>query len=88
MSFYAVDEVEAGVARLVDDDGRDFTLPLRLLPPDTRPGDVLWADAFGVPGAGLLRWRRDDDERRRREEHARSVLRRLRAADPGGDVEL
>lgn len=86
--LYAVDEIEAGVARLVDGDGRGFEVPLEWLPQGTRSGDVLEVSAFAGERHSLASARCDDDERRRRLERNREVLDRLRGADPGGDLAL
>lgn len=85
---YAVDEIEAGVARLVDDGGRDFTVPLAWLPLGARVGDVLEVNSFAGATGGLVSSRRDPDEQRRRLERGREVLQRLRGTDPGDDVIL
>jgi hypothetical protein len=72
-----LDAVEAGVARLVLDDGAVFTLPARLLPPGTREGD-------------RLEWtvRRDEAGTARARAHAAALRRSLSRDDDGGDIEL
>ena len=87
-SYYAVDEIEVGVVRLVDEGGRGFEVPLEWLPLNTRAGDVLEVSAFAGEGRSLASARRDDGERHRRLERNREVLGRLKGTDPGGDLEL
>lgn len=88
MTHYAVDDVGEGVARLERDDGRVFLLPVDLLPPGTRSGDVLGSSTCVAGDRSLTRWWRDEAERRRRVERARAILDRLSAEDDGADIAL
>jgi hypothetical protein len=65
------------IAILLTGDGEAINMPRSLLPPDTKPGDVL---TFTV----------EDDARATRElaEETRRVQRKLSEGDPGGDIRL
>lgn len=84
---FTVDRLEARVAVLLDDDGREFEVARRRLPKDARrEGAVLRVevDADGEPD-----WKTaavDTDEEERRLGDARERLERLKGRDPGGDV--
>ena len=87
MSYWVVDRVEGRTAVVVGDDGRGFEVPIGDLPRGTREGTVLRIEAE----KGTIDWSRaqvDNAERDRRLKAAREQLDRMRATDPGGDVEL
>ena len=86
---FTVDRLEARVAVLIDDDGRELEVARRRLPKDARregavvrvelddDRDPVWTTAAG-----------DHEEERRRLGDARERLDRLKRSDPGGDVAL
>jgi len=87
MSYYVVDRIEAKIAVVIGDDGRSFDVPVGDLPRGAKEGTVLRIEA----GKGSIDWSHaqiDNAERDRRLKAAREQLDRLRASDPGGDVEL
>ncbi len=65
------------IAVLVSDDGQTVSMPKSLLPPGTKPGDVLTFTLERDAGAS----RKVTDETRR-------VQDKLSGRDPGGDIEL
>ena len=65
------------IAVLVNDEGQTVNLPRSLLPPASKPGDVL-----------TLTLERDDDASRRVSAETRSVQDKLSNRDPGGDIKL
>jgi hypothetical protein len=84
-----VDRLEARVALLIDDDGREREVARRRLPKDARrEGAVLRVE---IDADGGLDWTTaavDAEEEKRRLADARERLERLRGRDPGGDVVL
>lgn len=67
--YYAVDAIERGTARLVDDEEQTAFVPLGELPSGTAEADVLeWRD--GV-------WSAAPEETQRRKERAAALLRHL-----------
>lgn len=85
---FVVDAVEDDVARLEAEDGRVFEVPADWLPEGLRGGDVLALTPMREAGRSLVAVRVDPAAREARLETARGRLERLRARDPGGDVEL
>ena len=84
-----VDRVEGDLAVVEVDGGAVLDLPLWLLPAGTREGDVVTVAASGEEdGALRLTLRVDPAAGARGREAAAARLERLRARDPGGDVEL
>jgi hypothetical protein len=65
------------IAVLVSDDGQTVSMPKSLLPPGTKPGDVLTFTLERDAGAS----RQVTDETRR-------VHDKLSGRDPGGDIKL
>ena len=65
------------VAVLVTDDGESLNLPKSILPPGTKPGDVL-----------TLTLERDDIATKQVALETRQVQDRLAERDPGGDIKL
>jgi hypothetical protein len=65
------------IAVLVNGEGEIVNLPKSLLPPLTKPGDVL-----------TLTLERDDDASRQVAEEIRRVQDKLSERDPGGDIKL
>lgn len=65
------------IAVLLTDDGEAVNMPISLLPPDTRPGDVL---TFAIE--------RDREATRKVAEETGRVQRKLSQGDPGGDIRL
>lgn len=65
------------IAVLMTDDGLALNLPKSILPPGTKPGDVL-----------TLTLERDDLESKQLAEETRQVQDRLADRDPGGDIKL
>jgi DUF3006 family protein len=87
MTYYVVDRIEGKVAVVIGDDGQTFDVPVANLPKGSKEGTVLRVEM----GKGSMDWSRaqiDTAERDRRLKAAREKLDRLRASDPGGDVEL
>jgi hypothetical protein len=86
---YTVDRLEARVAILIDDDGRELEIPRRRLPKNARrEGAVLRVE---LDGSGEPDWATaavDAEEEERRLADARDRLNRLKQRDPGGDVVL
>ncbi len=71
------------------DGGSAVDLPRWMLPPGAREGDVLLARPEpGEDGMLRLHLRIDDDATRAARASAAARLERLRARDPGGDVQL
>jgi hypothetical protein len=77
---FSVDRFEGpgrSIAVLLTDDGEAIKMPRSLLPPDTKPGDVL---TFTVEhDAGATRELADETRR---------VQRKMAEGDPGGDIRL
>jgi hypothetical protein len=65
------------IAVLLTDDGEALNFPKSLLPPGTKPGDVL-----------TLTLERDDLASKQLAEETRQVQDRLAQRDPGGDIKL
>jgi hypothetical protein len=65
------------IAVLLTDDGETINLPKSILPPGTKPGDVL-----------TLTLVRDDLASKQLSEETRQVQERLAERDPGGDIKL
>ncbi len=65
------------IAVLMTDDGLALNLPKSILPPGTKPGDVL-----------TLTLERDDLASKQLAEETRQVQDRLADRDPGGDIKL
>lgn len=65
------------IAVLLTDDGDILNFPKSLLPPGTKPGDVL-----------TLTLERDDLASKQLAEETRQVQDRLAQRDPGGDIKL
>ena len=65
------------IAVLLTDDGEALNFPKSLLPPGTKPGDVL-----------TLTLERDDLASKQLAEETRQVQERLANRDPGGDIKL
>jgi hypothetical protein len=65
------------IAILVSDDGQTVNLPKSLLPPSTKPGDVL-----------TLTLERDAGASRQVADETRRVQDKLSRRDPGGDIKL
>jgi hypothetical protein len=65
------------IAVLVNDEGEIVNLPKSLLPPGTKPGDVL-----------TLTLERDAVASRRVAKETRRVQSKLSERDPGGDIKL
>ena len=65
------------IAVLLTDDGDTLNFPKSLLPPGTKPGDVL-----------TLTLERDDLASKQLAEETRQVQDRLAQRDPGGDIKL
>ncbi len=65
------------IAVLLTDDGDSINLPRSLLPPGTKPGDVL-----------SLTLERDSEATRRLAQETRQVQKELGQTDPGGDIKL
>ncbi len=86
MSHYVVDRIEGKTAVVVGDDGKRFDVLVDHLPRGAKEGTVLRLDAQHT--IDWSRARIDDAERDRRLKRARENLDRLRASDPGGDIEL
>jgi hypothetical protein len=87
MNYYVVDRVEGKTAVVVGDDGQSFDVPAADLPRGAKEGTVMRVEV----AKGSIDWSRaqiDNAERDRRLKTAREQLDRLRASDPGGDVEL
>jgi Protein of unknown function (DUF3006) len=64
-------------AVLVNDEGEIVNLPKSMLPPGTKPGDVLTLSLVC-----------DDDASRQVAEETRRVQDKLSKRDPGGDIKL
>jgi len=87
MTHYVVDRIEGKTAVVVGDDGRSIDVPAADVPRGAKEGTVLRVEVTKGP----IDWSRaqiDNAERDRRLKAAREKLDRLRASDPGGDVEL
>ena len=84
-----VDRVEGELAVVEVDGGAVLDLPLWLLPPGTREADVVTVASISE-GDGALRvtLRLDRAAADAARDAAAERLERLRARDPGGDVEL
>lgn len=84
-----VDRFEGDLAVVEVDGGPVLDLPRWLLPAEAREGDVVHVSTEST-GAGELRVRArlDPDATRTARDDAAARLERLRARDPGGDVEL
>jgi hypothetical protein len=83
---YFVDSFEdGGWAVLLTDAGRPFSVPRGWLPPATREGDVLAAEALptGTPADARLRLTVDPSARARREARAAAVRDRIARTDEG-----
>ena len=65
------------IAVLVTDDGESLNLPKSLLPPGTKPGDVL-----------TLTLERDPAATQQVADETRQVQDKLAERDPGGDIKL
>jgi len=65
------------IAVLVNDEGQTVNLPKSLLPPGTKPGDVL-----------TLTLERDAEASRQVADETRRVQDKLSERDPGGDIKL
>jgi len=65
------------IAVLLTDDGETLNIPRSLLPPGSKPGDVL---TFSLE--------RDVDATRELADETRRVEDKLRERDPGGDIKL
>ncbi len=65
------------IAVLVTDDGDIINIPKSLLPPNSRPGDVL-----------TLSLERDTQATRDVADQTRQVQDKLSQSDPGGDIKL
>ncbi|MGQ0714818.1 MAG: DUF3006 family protein [Gemmatimonadaceae bacterium] len=84
-----VDRLEARVAVLIDDDGRELEVARRRLPKDARrEGAVLRVDLDDDREPVWTTAVADHEEEQRRLADARERLERLRRSDPGGDIEL
>lgn len=67
--YYAVDAIDQGIARLVNDEEQTIFMPLDALPAGTAETDVLeWRDGT---------WRDAPEETQRRKERAAVLLRHL-----------
>jgi hypothetical protein len=91
--IWAVDGIEESTARVLEDGGRAITLPLYLLPPGVKEGDVLSVTRSDESGESVLITVAVDAAAaegalaRSRTAEARS-LDASRRDDPGGDVSL
>lgn len=84
---YTIDSIEDGRAALLSERGVLLLLPAGQLPEGAREGDVLRLDvANEAPGEHAFVIDPEETQARRAEAEAR--LTRLRARDPGGDLEL
>jgi hypothetical protein len=91
--IWAVDGVEEATARVVEDGGRAITIPLYLLPPGVKEGDVLSVTRSDESGESvLITIAVDAGAAEKAQERSRSAQARTLAAsrrdDPGGDVSL
>lgn len=87
---WMVDSTEEGLAAVLEDGETLRHLPLWLLPPDVREGDIVRVRAEPADGGALRLEVRVDREAtgsayRRSEEQVRDVP---RSRDPGGDIVL
>jgi hypothetical protein len=83
-----VDRFEGEIAVVEVAGGATLDLPRWMLPPHAHEGDVIRVRAGEAEGAWRVETTVDTAETRRRREAARGTLERLRARDPGGDIEL
>lgn len=84
-----VDRIEGDLAVVEVDGGAVLDLPLWLLPPGVREADVVSVTpAAGEDGSLSLVLRVDPAAAAEAREAAADRLARLRARDPGGDVQL
>ncbi len=87
MTYYVVDRIEGKTAVVIGDDDQSFDVPVANLPKGSKEGTVLRVET----AKASIDWARahiDNAERERRLKAARENLDRLRASDPGGDIEL
>lgn len=86
---WTVDSVEEGIAAVVDDAGRIAHVPLWLLPPATREGDVLALErAPAGDDACTLRITIDRAATDQALRLSREQVERRLPHDPGGDIVL
>lgn len=86
---FTVDRLEARVAVLIDDDGRELEVARRRLPKDARrEGAVVRVELDDDREPVWTTAAVDHEEERRRLGDARERLDRLKRSDPGGDVAL
>lgn len=86
---FTVDRLEARVAVLIDDDGRELEVARRRLPKDARrEGAVVRVELDDDREPVWTTAAVDLEEEQRRLGDARERLDRLKRSDPGGDVAL
>lgn len=79
---------DGGWAVLETETGQPLDLPARLLPQEAAAGDVIRLEAAYGEGLSVLVLRLDRESGRAQRDEAARRLSRLRAKDPGGDLEL
>ncbi len=85
---WVVDRFEGGTAVVELDDGRFVDLPGELLPAGAAEGDLIEVTRSASEGAVTLILRIRPGGREEARGAAQAMLARLRARDPGGDIEL
>ena len=91
---WAVDGIEEGVARIEEDGARMISVPVHLLPPGTKEGQLLRVTRAAGPGANAMGLTITLDEagaeaaRKQSKAVMDAAMAESRKADRGGDVAL
>ncbi|MBW3627879.1 MAG: DUF3006 domain-containing protein [Gemmatimonadetes bacterium] len=83
-----VDRVEGDLVVVELEEGRTLDLPRWMLPPELHEGDVIIALVRAVGEEWRVDTRVDAEDTSRRRSAAQEMIQRLRARDPGGDIQL